>query len=93
MMQEERRPLAGGWLAAPPPRPSCVARSAPLRRLPLPQHFTGWDGSYNGGEKPFRCAPLRAWYEGDATVRAGGRRNAPLAPLIPGLAAAHLRTW
>ncbi|KAL4430006.1 hypothetical protein ABPG77_004376 [Micractinium sp. CCAP 211/92] len=57
------------------------------------QHFTGWDGSYNGGQKPFRCAPLTAWEKGDPTVRAGGKRNMAVADLVPRFADAHLRTW
>ncbi|PRW50814.1 hypothetical protein C2E21_5439 [Chlorella sorokiniana] len=57
------------------------------------QHFSGPDGTYHGGQKPFRCAPLKAWYARDAMTLAGGRRNVALSPLIPRLADAHLRTW
>ncbi|PSC75638.1 hypothetical protein C2E20_1286 [Micractinium conductrix] len=57
------------------------------------QHFTGHDGSYNGGQKPFRCAPLKAWDNGNPVVLGGGRHNVPVAPLIPLFADAHLRTW
>jgi hypothetical protein len=64
-----------------------------LRWLPSLQHFSGPDGSYDGGQKPFKCRPLEAWGKGDPVVRAGGRRNIPLAPIIPQLADAHLRTW
>ncbi|KAI3427135.1 hypothetical protein D9Q98_007072 [Chlorella vulgaris] len=57
------------------------------------QHFSAHDGSYNGGEKPFACKPLAAWEAGDAVVTGGGRRNIPVAPLVPRFADAHLRTW
>ena len=82
--------LAAGGLIRPlmlPAFPACSRLSAFL------QHFSGPDGSYDGGQKPFTCRPLDAWAKGDPVVRAGGRRNVPLAPLIPQLADAHLRTW
>ena len=69
-----------------------IATRAPAALL-LPQHFSGPDGSYSGGEKPFTCKPLAAWGKGDPVVGGGGRRNLPLAPLVPHFADAHLRTW
>jgi hypothetical protein len=57
------------------------------------QHFDGPDGSYPGGKPPFSCKPLAAWERGNALVVGGGRRNLPLARLIPRFADAHLRTW
>lgn len=58
-----------------------------------PQHFNSSDGSWPGGQKPYKCVPLKAWFDGDPSVRAGGAFNAPLAPLIPHIADAHLKTW
>lgn len=39
------------------------------------------------------CAALQAWYDGNERVRRGLGRNMALAPLIPKLADAHLKTW
>lgn len=72
---------------------------APHIRLPCPppgpslQHFATPDGSYPGGNPPFKCSPLHAYFAGNASVRAGGPYNAPIAPLLPRIADAHLRTW
>lgn len=57
------------------------------------QHFSTPDGSWPGGQKPYQCSPLKAWFEGEPHVQAGGAFNEPLAPLIPLIADAHLKTW
>lgn len=57
------------------------------------QHFKSPDGSWPGGPKPFTCARLDAWMEGDPAVLAGGAYNAAIVHLLPAIADAHLKTW
>ncbi|EFN56573.1 hypothetical protein CHLNCDRAFT_144252 [Chlorella variabilis] len=56
-------------------------------------HFKSPDGSWPGGPKPFTCARLDAWMEGDPAVLAGGAYNAAIVHLLPAIADAHLKTW
>ena len=101
------RPLLAGWPAAQLPAlagllPSC--QRCPYRVQPPPpcldpaptrppQHFSTPDGAWPGGQKPYTCKPLDAWYAGDPHVRAGGAFNEGIALLIPRIADGHLRTW
>jgi hypothetical protein len=52
------------------------------------------DGAFRFPPNNTCCRPLEdAWAKGDAIVRAGGRYNAAVAPLVPLLAEEHLHTW
>ncbi|PSC75775.1 hypothetical protein C2E20_1281 [Micractinium conductrix] len=57
------------------------------------QHFQTRDGSWPGGKMPYNCSAIEGWLRGEPDVLWGGPFNAPLEPLIPELADAHLRTW
>lgn len=47
---------------------SICSPSEPCRMDAPVQHFSGPDGTYDGGQKPFTCAPLRAWCARDSQL-------------------------
>jgi hypothetical protein len=72
--------------------------NAPVRRVPLPsrhlQHFDTPEGTFPGHDRnTTQCRPLDARHSSSPLVPAGTRRGAAVAPLLPLLADAHLRTF